>query len=94
MFVSDMFTIYFPGLFEEYAEILHSLHQNNLLLCLLFNSGIWPALSINFPLNAYCQHTNAKNKANGMCSIFLLGNFDAMKGSHLWLPDLKIIIFS
>ena len=88
-----MFATYFPNLFEEYAETLHSLHEDNPLLRPLFDGGIWPALSINFPPNAYCRvHTDAGNKANGMCPIFSLGEFDATKGGHLWLPDLKLII--
>lgn len=88
-----MFATYFPALFEEYAETLHSVHEDNLLLHLLFDSGIWPALSVNFPPNAYCHvHTNTGNKANGMCPVFLLGDFNATKGSHLWLSNLKLII--
>ena len=88
-----IFATYFPDLYQEYAQTLGSLYDDNPLLRPLFQGSPWPALSINFPPHAYTRiHTDAGNKANGLCSIFSLGTFDPTKGGHLVLPDLKLLI--
>ena len=54
---------------------------------------MWPAISVNFPPDSFSRvHTDAGNKANGLCPIFSLGDFDSTRGGHLVLPDLKLVI--
>lgn len=51
------------------------------------------AASFNFGPNAVTfEHTDSGNKANGLCPIFCSGNFDARKGGHLVLRQLKLVI--
>lgn len=88
-----MFATYFPDLYREYAETLGELYDGDDNLRAVFEGGVWPAVSINFPPDSYTRiHTDAGNKANGMCPIFALGDFDPTKGSHLVLPDLELVI--
>lgn len=88
-----MFAVYFPELYEDYSQTLGELYDGDDTLRPIFDGGVWPAVSFNFPPNAYTKiHTDAGNKANGMCPIFSLGNFDPTRGGHLVLPDLKLII--
>ena len=88
-----IFATYFPDLYDDYAETLGALYDSDPTLRHVFEGGVWPALSINFPPNAYTKiHTDAGNKANGLCPIFALGDFDPTQGGHLVLPDLKLVI--
>lgn len=88
-----MFKIYFPELYNDYAETLQALYDGDPKLRHIFKGGCWPAMSANFPPNAYTRsHTDTGNKANGMCPIFSLGDFDPTNGGQLVLPDLKLII--
>ena len=88
-----MFYTYFPDLFKEYVETLGALYDSDDTLRWVFEGGVWPAISINFPPDSFSRmHTDAGNKANGLCPIFSLGDFDPTKGGHLVLPDLKLII--
>jgi hypothetical protein len=88
-----MYATYFPELYDEYARTLSSLYDDNPLLRSVFDGSPWPAVSINFPPNAYTElHTDAANKSNGMCPVFALGDYDYTKGGHLVLPDLNLVI--
>lgn len=92
-YLPGMFAIYFPELYKEYAETLGELYDADPALREIFAGGVWPALSLNFPPNAYTKlHTDAGNKANGMCPIFSLGDFDPTEGGHLVLPDVKLVV--
>ncbi|GJF00595.1 hypothetical protein PsYK624_168880 [Phanerochaete sordida] len=87
------FATYFPDLYDEYATKLGSLYDDNPLLRPLWDRCPWPSVSINFPPNSYTKmHTDSGNKANGMCPVFALGNYDYTKGGHLVLPDLNLVI--
>ncbi|GJE98476.1 hypothetical protein PsYK624_147080 [Phanerochaete sordida] len=92
-YTRSMFRIHFPEMYDEYSKNLQSLHADNPLLRPLFAGSPWPAVSINFPPNAYTHiHTDAGNKPNGLCPIYCLGDFDYTKGGHLVLPDLNVVI--
>lgn len=55
--------------------------------------GIYAAISTNFGLQVVSyEHEDYRNKANGVCPIFSFGNFDATKGGHLILRQLKLIV--
>ena len=90
---AGVFATHFPELYAEYAETIAALHEDNPDLRHIFEGGVWPAISLNFPPNSFCHdHTDAGNKANGLCPIFALGDYDPTKGGHLVLSDLDLVI--
>lgn len=38
------------------------------------------------------MHTDTGNKANGLCAITAIGQFDSKKGGHLILEQLRLVI--
>ncbi|KIP01468.1 hypothetical protein PHLGIDRAFT_60072, partial [Phlebiopsis gigantea 11061_1 CR5-6] len=92
-FARSVFATHFPELYAEYADTMAALREDNPNLRPIFEGQAWPAISINFPPNAFCHdHTDAGNKANGLCPIFALGDYDHTQGGHLVLPDLGLVI--
>ncbi|KAJ7686883.1 hypothetical protein B0H14DRAFT_2528889 [Mycena olivaceomarginata] len=88
-------------LFRIFAPILFAFYQAQMALLAAWNSALkWPfvgsvfaACTFNFgPQAVTCSHLDFGNLAWGWCSITSLGWFDADRGGHLILWDLKLII--
>lgn len=59
----------------------------------LFPRTPFTALTANFgPFSVSPPHADQDNKADGMCLIGALGEFDADKGGHLVLWDYNLVI--
>ncbi|KAJ7302496.1 hypothetical protein DFH08DRAFT_722948 [Mycena albidolilacea] len=68
------------------------LKKNPYLRC-TFPRSPFAAVTANLgPVSVSPPHTDAGNKADGMCLIGALGNFDADKGGHLVCWDYDLII--
>ena len=58
-----------------------------------FERSIFAACTFNFgPRVSTCPHLDFGNLAWGWCAITALGSFDADRGGHLILWDLKMVI--
>ncbi|KAL0571199.1 hypothetical protein V5O48_010764 [Marasmius crinis-equi] len=58
-----------------------------------FERSNFACITCNFgPQVCTSCHNDAKNCPHSMCAITAVGVFDPMKGGHLVLPDLKIIL--
>ena len=58
-----------------------------------FRNSVYPAIAFNFgPRTVTYMHTDTGNKANGLCAITAIGQFDPKKGGHLILGQLRLVI--
>lgn len=82
-----------PGLYGFYQEMTDRLHHRHPNLDKVFPGGIFSAVSYNFGPQTVCYpHIDPGNLAFGECSVTPFGVFDYMKGGHLILWDLKMVI--
>lgn len=58
-----------------------------------FPNSPYPALTVNFGPQTVClPHVDHANSPSAFCAVAALGNFDATRGGHLVLWELKLII--
>jgi hypothetical protein len=82
-----------PRLYHHYAERLEKVWDSNHSLRPGFDNSIWPCVAVNFGTCVVTRsHHNCMNVAYGWCAIMALGRFNSLKGGHLVLSDLKMII--
>ncbi|KAF8208556.1 hypothetical protein K438DRAFT_1442436, partial [Mycena galopus ATCC 62051] len=78
-----------------YHTAKQALLQKNPNLRCTFPHSPFASLTANLgPFSVSPPHTNGANKADGMCLIGALGNFDPDKGGHIVLWDYDLIIRS
>ena len=88
-----MLAAYAPKLFKEYADNIEALRERHPGLQYNFRNSVYPAISFNFgPRTVTYMHTDTGNKANGLCAITAIGQFDPKKGGHLVLKQLRLVI--
>ena len=68
---------------ERYPDIGHPLFPRSIMPSAAFNIGKRVVTK---------KHVDSQNYPFGWCMVTALGNFDATKGGHLVLWDLKLII--
>lgn len=84
---------YAPKLFNEYAQNIEALREHHPSLQYNFRNSVYPAIAFNFgPQTVTFMHTDTGNKANGLCAITSLGQFDPKRGGHLVLGQLRLVI--
>ena len=84
---------YAPKLFKEYAENMQALRDHHPELQYNFRNSVYPAIAFNFgPRTVTYLHTDTGNKANGLCAITSMGQFDPKQGGHLILKQLRLVI--
>ncbi|KAJ7360911.1 hypothetical protein DFH08DRAFT_685201 [Mycena albidolilacea] len=82
----------FP-IYSDYHCAKQTLLQKNPHLRRIFARSPFAAVTANLgPVSVSPLHTDAGNKADGMCLIGALGNFDADKGGHLVCWDYNLIV--
>ncbi|KAJ7902515.1 hypothetical protein B0H14DRAFT_2221465, partial [Mycena olivaceomarginata] len=82
----------FP-IYSDYHRAKQTLLQKNPHLRRIFARSPFAAVTANLgPVSVSPPHTDAGNKADGMCLIGALGNFDADKGGHLVCWDYNLIV--
>ncbi|KAJ7771429.1 hypothetical protein B0H14DRAFT_2402191, partial [Mycena olivaceomarginata] len=76
-----------------YHRTKQTLLQQNSFLWRTFARSPFTAVTANLgPVSVSPPHTDAGNKADGMCLIGALGNFDPSQGGHLVCWDYDLII--
>ncbi|KAJ7695537.1 hypothetical protein B0H14DRAFT_3530146 [Mycena olivaceomarginata] len=80
-------------IFADYHTTKQVLVRKNPGLRRTFARSPFAAVTVNLgPVSVSPPHTDAANKADGMCLIGALGSFDADKGGHLVCWDYDLII--
>ena len=78
---------YAPKLFNEYAQNIEALCEHHPSLQYNFRNSVYPTITFNFgPQTVTFMHTDTGNKANGLCAITSLGQFDP-KRAGIWSSD-------
>ncbi|KAJ7834836.1 hypothetical protein B0H13DRAFT_1653019 [Mycena leptocephala] len=94
-FANGLFKCYAPDLHKYYDSTLDRLHRWNKRLRRNFGrtTSVFAAATFNFGLRTITlPHLDFANLAWGWCAVTALGDYDANKGGHLILWDLKLII--
>ena len=92
-FLSGLALVFGPILFEFFRSQMLLLTTRNSHLRLPFANSIFAACTFNFgPRASTRPHLDFGNLAWGWCAITALGQFDADRGGHLILWDLKLVI--
>ncbi|KAJ7824057.1 hypothetical protein B0H14DRAFT_3469580 [Mycena olivaceomarginata] len=82
----------FP-IYSDYHRTKQTLLQNNPHLRRTFPRSPFAAVTANLgPVSVSPPHTDAANKADGMCLIAALGAFDPDQGGHLVCWDYNLLI--
>ncbi|KAJ7315540.1 hypothetical protein DFH08DRAFT_715411 [Mycena albidolilacea] len=80
-------------IFADYHTTKQVLVRKNPGLRRTFTRSPFAAVTVNLgPVSVSLPHTDAANKADGMCLIGALGSFDADKGGQLVCWDYDLII--
>ena len=82
-----------PKLHEHYVKNITSLFSHDNTLSCPFPWSIFPATTYNLGPQTTCtRHFNFANLAYSWCGIAALGRFDPMKGGHLVLWELGLVV--
>ncbi|KAF9472050.1 hypothetical protein BDN70DRAFT_819202, partial [Pholiota conissans] len=77
---------YTENSFESVLDSDNTLHRN-------FENSVWASFAVNFGPRTVCRrHRDTSNLPFGWCGITALGDFDATRGGHLILWELKIAV--
>ncbi|KAK7016417.1 hypothetical protein VNI00_018899 [Paramarasmius palmivorus] len=88
-----IFLAWAPRLFSYYVQIMALLLGSDDQLFRPFSNSPFAAFTVNFGPKTVClPHRDSKNLAFRWCGICALGNFDYVKGGHLVLWDMKLVI--
>ncbi|KAJ7862608.1 hypothetical protein B0H14DRAFT_3863084 [Mycena olivaceomarginata] len=92
-FASGVFALWVPRLYQHYHNNDQKLRIKHPDLRHPFVGSIFSCAAFNFGPNVWTfKHRDVLNLAFGWCAIQALGQFDATKGGHLILWDLKLVI--
>lgn len=88
-----MFALYAPKLYADYHRELNKLYEYYDNLRRVFPDSVFTAASANFGPQAFTHmHLDHANRPVGWCAIFATGKFDHVKGGHLILDELRLVI--
>ncbi|KAJ7226561.1 hypothetical protein C8J57DRAFT_1535044 [Mycena rebaudengoi] len=90
VYASAAFNLWAPKVYAYYNEhdaaLRNHLERN-------FPKSVFSSAAFNFGPDVWTiKHRDVLNAPFGMCAVQVLGDFDATKGSHLVLWDLKLVI--
>ncbi|KAK7040635.1 hypothetical protein R3P38DRAFT_2513428 [Favolaschia claudopus] len=92
-FASYAFALWAPRLHNHYVENNAKLRTHCPNLRRLFPLSVFSCAAFNFATNVWSfKHRDVCNLPYGWCAIQSMGNFDATKGGHLILWDLKMVV--
>ncbi|KAI0083267.1 hypothetical protein BDY19DRAFT_900567 [Irpex rosettiformis] len=87
------FASYFPNVYREYVQLFARMADRYPGFEPPMGShGHFAAMSGNVRRAQTYLHLDEMNKANGICPIFNTGNFDPVKGGHLILQQLGVVV--
>ncbi|KAJ6512505.1 hypothetical protein C8R45DRAFT_960594 [Mycena sanguinolenta] len=94
-FGNTLYRTWNPRVHADFEDMLDDCIEDNPALKRNFPAprSAFAAATINFgPATVTNRHVDAHNLAWGWCCITALGDFDADRGGHLILWDLKLVI--
>ncbi|KAJ7790900.1 hypothetical protein B0H14DRAFT_2396083, partial [Mycena olivaceomarginata] len=92
LFLAHFQTLCYP-IFADYHTTKQTVLQKNLSLHRTFARSPFTAVTANLgPVSVSPPHADFGNKADGMCLIGALGDFNAAQGRHLVCWDYDLII--
>lgn len=93
MFLEEGFCTWMPHIHEQYSHLLQRLTSWKNSLKRNYEKSVFCAITFNFGPNAVCvSHLDHLNAAWGGCAITSGGNYNYVKGGHLILYSLRLII--
>ncbi|KAF8214561.1 hypothetical protein K438DRAFT_1562944, partial [Mycena galopus ATCC 62051] len=92
-FADCAFALWAPRLYADYCAHDAALRARYPHLHRPFQASIFFCTAFNFGSNVWTfHHYDVLNLAFSWCAVQALGNFDATKGGHLVLWDLKLVV--
>lgn len=92
-FQGSLFRSFAPDLAKEYSVILDQLQSSQPELRRNFTNSDFATTTVNLgPQTVSIGHVDSANLAYGICAITALGDFDADRGGHLVLWNLRVVI--
>ncbi|KAF8209733.1 hypothetical protein K438DRAFT_1571420 [Mycena galopus ATCC 62051] len=92
-FADSAFALWVPRLYAHYRAHDAALRNRHPHLHRPFESSVFFCAAVNFGPSVWTfRHRDVLNLAFGWCAVQALGNFDATKGGHLVLWDLKLVV--
>ncbi|KAF8178808.1 hypothetical protein K438DRAFT_1604469 [Mycena galopus ATCC 62051] len=92
-FADSAFALWAPRLYAHHCTHDATLRQHLPHLRRPFNSSVFFGAAFNFGPNVWTfRHRDILNLAFRWCAVQALGNFDATRGGHLVLWDLKLVV--
>ncbi|KAJ7923730.1 hypothetical protein B0H13DRAFT_2230117 [Mycena leptocephala] len=92
-FADAAFALWAPRLYGHYRECDKKLRKRHPDLRRPFHHSVFFCAAFNFGRNVWTfKHRDILNLAFGWCAVQALGRFDATKGGHLVLWDLKLVV--
>ncbi|KIO23313.1 hypothetical protein M407DRAFT_42236, partial [Tulasnella calospora MUT 4182] len=91
------FEMWAPDVYATYSDAHKRIIAENALLDCLHSSDPtkipFASIAANLGPQTVCyKHRDLKNKANGLCIIYVLGNFDYRRGGHVILHEAKLVV--
>jgi hypothetical protein len=92
--MTDFFEAFAPRLHSYYMKTMDELIKwSPLFIKRIYEKSAWAAMTFNFgPRTTTFPHRDWANLCWGWCAVSALGEFNADKGGHLVLWDLKLAI--
>ncbi|TDL13644.1 hypothetical protein BD410DRAFT_846742 [Rickenella mellea] len=92
-FAARSFAAFAPRLYEYYAMTIDTLFKSDTSLRQNFPNNPLPCTAINFGPQVQClPHFDIANLPFGWCTISAFGHFDPVRGGHIVLWDLGLVI--
>ncbi|KAL7279948.1 hypothetical protein ACG7TL_006359 [Trametes sanguinea] len=92
-FGNRAFQLFAPRMYDYYEETMNALYQKDSTLRPNFSNNVFGAATFNLgPRTISYTHRDHLNLPWGWCSITAIGDFDPVRGGHLVLHDLRMVI--
>ncbi|KAJ7075023.1 hypothetical protein B0H15DRAFT_792336 [Mycena belliarum] len=92
-FQSSGFRTFGPKMFKQYVLALKPLFEHLPELEHIFTNSVYPAITFNLgPDSVTFEHLDFNNNPFGWCGITSAGDFDAKRGAHIHLKQLKLVV--
>jgi hypothetical protein len=89
----DCLAHYAPKIYSEYVTKLNALQNRYPSLRRNFIRSIYPSVTFNLGPAAVCKiHLDVHNDPTGYCPITSAGTYNPLKGGHIVLYDLKLLV--
>lgn len=86
-----------PDVYKMYCDAHKAIVAQNALLDLIQSDDLskvpFSSITANLGPQTVCfRHRDMKNKSNGMCIVYVLGNFDYRRGGHIILHEPRLVV--